>query len=188
MADNLIKLKEQQVQLRSLMDRLPKMAGAEAVRFFKSRFREQAWAGDRQEPWPKRKPGSKRNKGRAILKDTGRLQRSIRVASTTPTSVTIATDVPYAKVHNEGFRGTVQVKAHTRNRYEFVKTGTGIFSIRTRNENTRTDKRVKDQGAIQVEAYSRQMNLIRRQFMGRSQYLDIQIKRLITNEINKILK
>lgn len=43
-------------------------------------------------------------KNRAILVQTGRLRRSINSRRTGQFQVTISTDVPYAKVHNEGGR------------------------------------------------------------------------------------
>lgn len=164
------------------------MIGAQAVVFYKQRFQEQAWADNTTQPWAKRKPGAKRNRGRAILIDTGRLRRSIRVISATQSSVTIGTDVPYARAHNEGFRGTVTVPAHTRSKYEKLKVGTGVFSIKTKNERTRTEKRAVEGGDITVKSYTKRMNLPRRQFMGASATLNKQINRLITAEINKALK
>jgi phage gpG-like protein len=174
--------------LQKVLKSLPRKVGAQAVVFFKSRFREQAWADNATEPWKKRKPGAKRNTGRAILIASGRLRRSIRVIASTPSSVTIGTDVPYARAHNEGFRGTVQVPEHTRNRYRKVKYGTGIFSIKTRRERQRTVKEVVEGGEIKVKAHPKRMNLPRRQFMGNSAVLNNQIKRIIMAEINKALK
>lgn len=164
------------------------MIGAKVVVFSKQRFREQAWTDATTQPWQKRKAGAKRNTGRAILKDTGRLQRSIRVVSVTPSSVTIGTDVPYAQAHNEGFRGTQNVPAHTRNRYAKVKTGSGVYSIKTQKERQRTSKVKVEGGEIKVKAFTRRMNLPKRQFLGNSQVLTNQIKRLVTAEINKALK
>jgi phage gpG-like protein len=167
---------------------LPRKIGAQAVLFSKQRFREQAWADNATQPWAKRKRGAKRDSGRAILKDSGRLQRSIRIISVTPNSVTIGTDVPYAQAHNEGFRGTQNVPAHTRSRYAKVKVGTGSFSVKTRKERTRTTKQAVDGGDYPVKAFTRKMNLPKRQFIGNSQVLNNQIKRLITAEINRAMK
>ena len=169
------------------LQRLPRMIGAQAVVFYKQRFKEQAWTDTATQPWKPRKPGTPRNAGRAILKDTGRLQRSIRVINVTRTSVTIGTDVPYAKAHNEGFKGMVTVPAHTRSRYEKVKVGTGQFSIKTQKERTRTEKRVVQGSEITVKAHTKRMNLPRRQFIGNSRVLNQQVGRLIKAEINKAL-
>jgi len=174
--------------LQRALKSLPRKVGAQAVVFYKRRFIEQAWADNATEPWQKRKPGAKRNTGRGILMDTGRLRRSIRVISTTHNSVTIGTDAPYAKAHNEGFRGSVQVPEHIRNRYQKVKYGTGIYSIKSRKERQRTVKEKVEGGEIKVKAHMKRMNLPKRQFMGNSAVLNDQIKRLVLAEINKALR
>ncbi|MBQ3658020.1 MAG: phage virion morphogenesis protein [Bacteroidales bacterium] len=96
---------------------LPEQIGMLAVNFAKQRFVEQNWLYTSPQPWKERKRnrrgGEARQKG-AVLVDSGRLKRSIRIISTTPLSVTIGTDVPYAQIHNDGFSGVQSVKAHTR--------------------------------------------------------------------------
>jgi phage gpG-like protein len=54
--------------------------------------------------WKKRKRGSKRNIGRAVLTNTGRLRRSLTKKKTGNYTVLISTNVDYAQVHNEGLR------------------------------------------------------------------------------------
>jgi phage gpG-like protein len=103
-------------KLDALYPRLPNIAATLAVQFSKDRFREQAWADVRTEPWKKRKEigaARRRNQGRAILVKSGRLKRSIRKIRTTPTLAVISTDVPYAAAHNYGFRGSVTGKSST---------------------------------------------------------------------------
>ncbi len=168
------------------MDNIPVKAGAEAVRFFKNSWREQAWIDTRVELWKKRQNESKKNKGRGILIQSGRLRRSIRVAYRSGNIIVIATDVPYARAHNEGFKGTVTVKAHKRNQYTEKKVGTGVYSIRTRKERK---KRVKEvTGQISVKSHTRKMKLPKRQFMGESHYLSKRFERIMLAEINKALK
>lgn len=41
---------------------------------------------------------------------------------------TIKNNMPYAKIHNESFEGTVSVKAHTRNQYSKTQISTGKFT------------------------------------------------------------
>ena len=98
----------------------------------------------------------------------------------------IGTDVPYAQIHNEGFRGNVNIKAHVRKRYRNEKEGTGVYSTRTRKERTRT-KRVVDSGHT-VQSHTRKINMPKRQFMGSSAVLDKQIERMMNAEFNKALK
>ncbi len=75
-----------------------------AENHFKDNFRQGGFLNDYLEKWEPRKEA---DPGRAILVKSGRLKRSI-VAE--PGSnfkrITVSSDVPYAKRHNEGF-GTV---------------------------------------------------------------------------------
>jgi len=146
------------------IDLLPRIAATEAVNFSNERFKAQNWVDNSTQPWPKRKPtrGESRSRSnRAILVDTARLKRSIRVVEIRKDSATIGTDVPYALAHNDGFRGTVtqKVRSHTRR--------------------GRT-----------VKAHSRtmQMNLPRRRFIGVSSVLEKRLERVITARLIKSFK
>jgi phage gpG-like protein len=172
-----------QAQLKQVWLTLPYKVGVIMVAFTKDRFKYQNWMDTYPENWKARKTGAKRNVGRALLIDKGRLIRDIRILRTTPNSVTEGTDLPYARAHNDGFRGTVIVPAHLRKRfgkskvystYEFTKTG------------KRRSRTVKFE--IQVKEHTMRMNLPRRRFMGESRYLSMQINRLITSQINSIFK
>lgn len=108
-------------RFKSRLLTLPIKVGDTAILYTKQRFAQANWIDHRVESWRPRKAvtkwgKTKRNKGRALLVDTGRLRRSIRIMGKTSSSVTIGSDVPYASVHNDGFRGSVsqRVKAHTR--------------------------------------------------------------------------
>lgn len=102
---------------------LPPVVGDAAVNFTLDNFDRQAWLGNTTEKWQKRKKPTKRGKhddeGRALLVKTGELKRSIHRSRIVENSVYIQAggeDAPYAKVHNEGFRGAVRqkVKSHIR--------------------------------------------------------------------------
>lgn len=117
-------LKRLQKEFKDLFDKYaPKIAGAVAVRFFKSRFQIEGWerAGDWQEvqrrmsAWVRngktvKNPYKGAKLTRKILTgDTGDLGRSIEVQKESPGSVTIWTrpigsNKAYARVHNEGLR------------------------------------------------------------------------------------
>lgn len=165
-----------------------------AVNFFKERFRAQNWADTRTEPWKKRKDNphwarkKERSNNRAILIKTGRLRRSIRKISVTPDLITIGTDVPYAAMHNNGFRGTITqtVKAHNRNRTKFGVTERKQLKTRTRIKYGR----VPTGATSQVRAHTRniRVNIPRRQFMGPSRVLNTQIERFITAELIRALR
>ena len=155
----------------------PNKAATLAINFIKERFNAQNWVDAKTEPWKPRKfnKGSKRRQTRKILVDKARLLRSFRKENVTDESATVATDVPYAKIHNEGgkYRGNVTVKAHARKR--------GRRSGRTGRYQS---------GSIQVSSHTRKMrwNMPRRQFIGPSAVLDKRIERMMTADINKVLK
>lgn len=128
-------------------DRIISRSGAEAVRFFKRRFDEQNWVDDSTQAWKPRKQERQR-KGRKLrgsgktLIQTGTLRRSIRVVSKSDTRIIIGTDVPYARIHNEG--------------------GMAGRGLKTR--------------------------IPKRQFMGKSAYLERQIARIMHAEIRNAIK
>lgn len=88
---------------RTAMERSIILIGNEAKNFFVASFRKQGFDDRNVQPWKPRKKEGKR-KGRAILVDSGDLRRSIvrEPVNKTQLSVKISTDLPYAKVHNEG--------------------------------------------------------------------------------------
>lgn len=128
-------------------------AAVTAVNHFKRSFEIGGWAGESFERWPGRKPGAPRP-SRALLVDTGRLRRSIRVTARGASFITVGTDVPYGRAHNLGltYAKRVQVAAHSR------KT---------------------KRGAVAVKSHSRQMNttMPQRQFLGSSPGLNKAIGR-----------
>lgn len=93
---------------------MPRVVGNTAVNFYKDRFRRGGWQDVRFQPWTPRKRHHKRK--RALLVRTGRLRRSIRIVRISSDSVVVGTDVPYARIHNEGGRisTTQNVRAHLR--------------------------------------------------------------------------
>jgi len=164
---------------------LPSVIGTIAVNYFKDSFRRQGWRDKSLQPWPKRKPGAKNNKGRAILVRSGRLRNSIRIISATPARIVVGTDVPYAYAHNEGVHGTVQVKAFNRKRYsKSTVHSTGVFSISSRQGVKSTVTNVT--GVYPVRSHTRKMNLPQRQFLGDSYVMDLKMDKEITNRIMTI--
>lgn len=119
-------IKEIAARFKEVIDRAPRELGIDAVNFFQDSFKEQAWRGATREPWPARKVsnwGKKVSAGRSVLIKSGRLKRSIRVTSSSSEQTVVGTDVPYARVHNEGFKGPVKqtVKPFTRRNGQQVK-------------------------------------------------------------------
>lgn len=170
----------------------PNMLGNDAVNFFKDSFKNQGWLGNSFTPWRPRKAVTRwgktpRNKGRAILVDSGRLRRSIRITSVRSMAVTIGTDVPYARAHNEGIRlGMIQqVKAHTR-KITKLSTVQGK-SLKTRSKVSFNRLQI---GETMVKAHKRRIDqrLPQRQFMGDSPYLATKLKRRLQAELMKGLR
>ena len=153
-------------QVRGALLRAPLLAGNEAVNFTLDNFKRQGFLGNTFEPWKTRKVGwvKDKRKGRAVLVDTGRLRRSIRITKLNQDSVTIGSDVKYARAHNEGASiGVIQsVRGFTRKNGQSVKAHTRRINVR----------------------------IPKRQFIGNSPYLNARIKRVISaaflKEINAL--
>lgn len=144
---------------------LPARIAACAVNFSKERFVKQNWLDETAEPWEKRRGrrrGGDKRQGGAVLVDSGRLKRSIRVVSATKERIVIGTDVPYAEIHNEGFEGRQNVRAYQR---------------RSRTGKVHT-----------VRAHTRRMSMPERRFLGESQELAGRIENLMVTELNKALQ
>lgn len=88
---------------RGAMESALIIIGNEAKNFFVDNFKKQGFDNKGVSAWTPRKKGDKRA-GRAILVKSGDLRRSIRTSkiSNSALEVTIATDLKYAAVHNEG--------------------------------------------------------------------------------------
>jgi phage gpG-like protein len=99
------KIKRQRESLpQAIHDSLVVM-GVEATNFFVASFNNQSFTDTEQDMWEERK--NNKDPGRLILvgpakKGGGDLRRSIRVVETTLDSVTIGSDLPYARIQNEG--------------------------------------------------------------------------------------
>lgn len=121
----------QQIQDRiaQTLRELPPIIGEEAVNFTLDNFERQGWLGNSVEPWQKRKNPTKWGKrdetDRAILVKTAKLKRSIRISKIHEHKVTIqagGADIPYARVHNEGFKGDVTQKVGEYIRKDYIAT------------------------------------------------------------------
>jgi len=171
-----VSIKEMESKLRRVMPTLPILAGNEVVNFAKDRFRFSNWRGNSIKPWKKRASKHKKDKGRAILVQSGRLKRSIRVTQRSSTMVAVGSDVPYAKIHNEG--GTIHQAARSdtfkRNRYQ-KGTNKGLFKRGTTAGQGFTFKK-------------RTINMPQRQILGSSPWLTKKIGLVLTKTIMKALR
>lgn len=151
-----------------LKGRMTRILGTEAVAFAKDNFRKQGFEEfpGRVKKWKPRRKGAPRDKGRALLVDTGKLKRSVRVTRTTATQVHIGSDVAYARIHNEG--GLV----------------TGIAKVRQHI------RRLRGGGATTVSAHTRKVNyrMPRRQYIGPSDELNRRFNQRISKELYKVFQ
>ncbi len=164
----------------AFLKKMTNEAGVIAVNFSKERFIYKNWLDKRRQPWKTNK--KRKRKGRELVK-TGRLKRSIKKLAEGNYYVYIGTDVPYAKIHNEGgtITETVSVKSHTRKR-----------SIKSRQRNPKTNRmrNVTTKTEQKVRAHKRKMNtkIPARQFLGSSVFLARKIERHMAKQINEELK
>lgn len=151
----------------NFMRRLVNRSGVIAEHFSKERFVNKDWlngsSSKKWVPWSERTK-KQRNGGGSLLigKQSGRLKKSIRKLSQGDYFVYVGTDVPYAKIHNEGgeINKTVSVRTHNRKR------------------NGRSQV---------VKSHRRKMKLKipQRQFLGESTALVKRLERFANEEIKK---
>lgn len=161
-----IPIRELEKRFANVITRLPVIAGNEVVNFALDNFKRQGFLADSFQPWKQRKMptkwGQNTKGGKALLVKSGRLRRSIRITQISTQSVTVGSDVPYAKTHNEGLRiGQIQT----------------VKSFSRRNGQT-------------VKGHQRRINqnIPARPFLKESQYLTAKLKRVLTAEIMKALR
>lgn len=140
------------------------IVAAVGMRHFKRNFRREGfYRGSLFIPWKGRK---KPQPGRKILKQSGALQRSVRVEGKRRFSVTFGSRLPYSTVHNKGYKGVQSVKAHWRKKKTKAKSG-------------RKGKPKK----IDVEAHTRRQNIPKRTFMNANKVLQKEIVKSIKKSL-----
>lgn len=153
-------------QINQFKKEIPRIAGVEAVNFFKASFRKQGWHNNTIEKWPARKTrvGRQTDK-RAILVKSGALKKSIRIDRLTKTGVIVSSELPYSKIHNQGGRinKTAKVRAHQR------RVGRGSTNVRSHNRRMNID-------------------MPQRKFMGQSNALDNIIIRSLERRLHQITR
>lgn len=163
--------------------RYPSVAGNIALRFINGNFRAQGFQGQSFERWKK----SNKKRGSTLV-NKGHL-RAANYYTTQPGQTTLKNSSPYAKIHNEGFNGTVTVKAHSRNKYSKAKKGTGKF---TKKGKERMQTVTFKSGSSQVRAHQRKMDIPKRQFMPTrpddSPVLNNAIERQIARDIKQLMQ
>ncbi len=152
---------------KQIMDDMPRLIGNAAVSMVNQNFRDAGWRDGGLKPWKKTKRQMGKGKGSQYLplhSSREHMSRSTQYKKTGPGEVTISNPVPYASVHNDGFEGNVNVKAHKR-----------------------TISKGKNKGdKYSVRAFSRRMYIPQRQFMGESRELNEKIENIIRNTFKNI--
>jgi hypothetical protein len=175
MADNKAIMEQMKARLTVAVRVLPKIMANEVLNFTKDNFRKQGFQGAVFERWPARRASGRwgktpRNKGRAVLVDTGRLRRGNRISRADWRLIVISNDTPYARAHNEGYKGKVkqQVKPHTRK----IQTVRGVGKL------------------VAVRAHKRTISqrIPRRRFIGNSPYLVTRMKRMASLHLMKAMR
>ncbi|MDO5106128.1 phage virion morphogenesis protein [Capnocytophaga sp.] len=163
-------------RLAQKLQELPVILGEEVVNFSLENFDKQAWQGETEKPWAKRKNptkwGKRDEEKRAILVKTGAGRRSIRVVRTEQYKVFIGAGgevAPYMRLHNYGFQGNV-------------------------NQNVRPFQRKLKNGKVSnVSGFSRTINqnIPKRQFIGgenEAPRLKERLQKVVREELNQIFK
>lgn len=165
-------------EVRKLKARIPRIMGTEAVNHFKNSFRIEAFEDDwsRPERWKARSGFDKNKKRRAILTKTARLKRSIRITTLGGNFVIVGTNVPYAKIHNEG--GKVNVPVTKKMRRFF-------WAMYYQNKKS-PEVAMRWKSLAITKRTSIQINMPKRQFMGESKFLDKKITDFLLKEFQKI--
>ncbi len=159
---------EQLRDVKNVMRSLPTYVGTQAVNFSKRSFKRQGFVDERFKKWPSRKRKQKGRK-RSVLVKSGALRRGIRIVKKEPNAVTIGNNLPYARVHNEGFKGSQRIRAHKRN----VSKAFG--------------RKLKQPVTANVKAHNRKMNTPQRKFMGKSQFFAKRIEKNIAHKLNRAI-
>lgn len=169
MSKNFNSLKEIALRLRQRETAIMRRVATNTVNYSKQAFRKQAWDGKK---WPQRKPDATRNKGRALLIDSGRMRNATRFKASSNTAV-IYNTTPYAPAHNKGMtlhpRVTAKMKGFAWAMYK--KTGQG-----------------KWKGLALTNKSQLTVKIPQRKFVGDSRQLRRQNGRIIEQEINEIIR
>ena len=164
-------------QLVKLLRSFPITAGNLAINHFKDSFKDAAWEG---KAWEKRKPNPfESNAGsRALLVQSRALYRSIRRVEAGAGFVKIATDVPYAQIHNEG--GTIVQTPTWKQRMFFSHASDKFFA----SKNTA----LGNQFAAMSTAKRLVIKIPKRQFMGNSEALNAKIEKRLIQDFHDIVE
>lgn len=162
-----------QQRIESVQQRLAEPIANEVINATLDNFEKQSYEG---KAWKKRQ--SKKDQSRQLLVKSGRLRRSFRMLASSPNSVTVGSDVPYAATHNygetinhPGRTGPLAFKTYSRGKHK----GKTLFA---RNDARATFARISTSGPYDIR-------MPRRQFLGITKNLTSKIKDVIKQEFKQ---
>lgn len=177
---NKVSLNGLKQRFKQTVDRLPVRLGATAVEYVHGNFLKQGFVDKTTHKWPARKKADRNSKQRALLVQSGRLRRDVRVRSVNQSYVVVGTSLPYAAVHNEG--GTIN---HPGGTAYFVKNGETIWVSNRKAKSLETTRRRR-----LARTKPHRISMPQRQFMPNrrrgSQKLSKMLNKVIVQELNKI--
>lgn len=165
-------------RLKEIKRKAPRAVGAIAVRFFEQNFNRQGFLNGGVQAWDKRKDGSDPGRGVLIGRGSAHLAKSIRVIRADQQAVTVGTNVPYAKAHNDGaqFIGRINITEASRKYFwaMYYQTGNSKYKAMALTKKTEFNPRI---------------NIPKRQFIGNSKELNQEIgdwfQKQISESINQ---
>ena len=198
-------MKGMEQKARKALENAVVEVGNTAKNFFVENFRKQGFDDKTVEKWKKREKkerkgrGSKKSAaelgtvrsvkaGRAILVQTGDLRRSIiRVPNRSALNVKIQTDLPYAKIHNEG--GIINKSGFTGVMY-YREVSTNLATRRTQKRfaSTTGKKATRATHAMEINVGAHTIKMPKRQFIGDSYNLNEKVKAVLIKRLDKVFK
>ncbi|MDX9703916.1 MAG: phage virion morphogenesis protein [Candidatus Auribacterota bacterium] len=156
-------VKKHSADVGKAISEMPRVIAGAAIKMKDANFSAQGFVenGRAVSPWPKRKSETTRSDGKRILHSTGNMQDSVR-KRISGNRISIGIDlgkVPYAHAHNEGFKGSVNIKS---------------FSRQTRK------------GTTTVKAHTRKVDIPERKFLGYTVDIDKIVEKELAFRLNKI--
>ena len=153
---------------------------------FDQNFERQAFFS---EPWQRRKSPI-RDKGRAILTDTGQLRRSIK-SKTTENSVIFYTDLPYAEIHNEGGEIIVTQRMKRFFWHKYYE-ATGAFSRKKSGKTGKTATAGNHEADfwkfLALKKAGTTIKIPRRRFLGSSPEVEQTVRKIIEENITDYIE
>lgn len=170
---------------RALKLRMIQQAAIMAINHFKASFTNQGFTDESLQRWDNRKGGIRA--GRAILINRGVLKRGARIKHTSLDGAIVGVDdaIPYAEIQN--FGGEIKITPQMRRFFwaMYYKFGGGQKSAKGVVKQLSETALFYKNLALTKEDH---IKIPKRQFIGDSAVLERNIKKYITDELNKFFK